>query len=357
MSAPAPTRAPLPVELDLPALEQADVVVLAGGVSGEREVSLLSGAEIARALSVDDGRGPARARLVEIDERGRWKVEGQACGAPEGLARLGRVDVFLLALHGGAGEDGTLQGFLETAGARYTGSGVAASALCMDKLALRALARDSGLSVARGLCLSRADVLRDARGALRTAAAFGGGGWFVKPRSGGSSVATFRVEAGGDLAAAALEVARTGDDVLVEEVLLGVECSCGVLERPGREPLALPAVEIVPAAGRFFDYQQKYASDGAREVCPPVALDAQAHARVQADALSIFRVAGCRGYARVDFIVTAAGEPVLLEVNTLPGFTARSLLPLEAAAVGVDYRSLCLWILAVALARPRGQQP
>lgn len=356
MSTQVAKRSPAQVGSFSDSVRQAEVVVLAGGTSGEREVSLLSGAEIARALTAEDGRGPARVRLIEIDAQGRWKIEGQACSAVEGLARLGRVDVFLIALHGGTGENGTLQGFLEFAGARYTGSGVAASALCMDKLATRALAHDAGLAVARGACLARADVLRDATAATRAAAAFGAGGWFVKPRSGGSSVATFRVDAGGDLPAAALTVAATGDDVLVEETLTGIECSCGVLERPGQEPLALPAIEIQPSSGRFFDYQQKYASDGAREVCPPVSLAPQVHERVRAAALTIFRVAGCRGYARIDFIVTAAGLPVLLEVNTLPGLTARSLLPQEAAAIGLDYRGLCLSILDAALGDERGTQ-
>lgn len=338
-------------------LERAEVVVLAGGASGEREVSLSSGAEIARALALSDGRGPARARLVEIDAHGRWGLEGRRWSAQEALRLLGRVDVFLLALHGGAGENGTLQGFLESVGARYTGSGVAASALCMDKLATRALARDAGLAVARGAGLLRADVLRDPHAAAQSAQPFGARGWFVKPRSGGSSVATFAVQAGGDLAAALRAVALTGDDVLVEEALAGVECSCGMLERPGEEPLALPAIEIQPAAGHFFDYRQKYASDGAREVCPPVSLSAAAHARVQADALTLFRVAGCRGYARIDFIVAQGDRPVLLEANTLPGLTARSLLPQEAAAIGMDYRSLCLWILGVALADEGDRRP
>jgi D-alanine-D-alanine ligase len=200
-------------------------------------------------------------------------------------------------------------------------------------------------------------VLADATAAARAARAFGERGWFVKPRSGGSSVATWSVPAEGDLAEALRAVARTGDDVLVEEALSGVVCSCGVLEGPGSPPLALPAIEIQPAAGHFFDYRQKYASDGAREVCPPQSLTPEAHARVQRDALTLFRVSGCRGYARIDFIVAADGTPVLLEANTLPGLTARSLLPQEAAAVGMDYRSLCLWILGAALGERGAERP
>ncbi|HVS17763.1 MAG TPA: D-alanine--D-alanine ligase [Planctomycetota bacterium] len=335
-------------------LERAAVLVLAGGASGERDVSLDSGAQIARALAQADGRGPARVRLVEVERDGRWRVQGEALPAAEALRALAPVDAVLLALHGGAGEDGTLQGFLETAGVRHTGSGVGASALCMDKLATRALARDLGIDVARGTCVLRADA---EQASLEEPRAFGESGWFVKPRSGGSSVDTYAVPADGDLAQAVRAVARSGDDVLVEEALVGVECSCGVLERPGRGPLALPLVEIRPKPGRFFDYREKYSSDGARELCPPEGIAPDVQERVAAAALRLFRAVGCRGYARIDFVVEAGGRAVLLEANTLPGLTARSLLPQEAAAVGIDYRSLCLWILAVALARDAEAAP
>jgi D-alanine-D-alanine ligase len=122
------------------------------------------------------------------------------------------------------------------------------------------------------------------------------------------------------------------------------------------EPLrALPPIEIRPAAGRFFDYQQKYAADGAREVCPVESLDPATVERVQARARAFYDAAGCEGYARVDFIVPTDGEPVLLEANTLPGFTARSLLPQEAAVAGMDYRGLVLWVIEAALRRRGGR--
>lgn len=348
MTASAP-HVPLTLDPDTARrLERAQVLVLAGGASGERDVSLDSGAQIARALADSDGRGPARARLVEVERDGNWRVEGRALAPAQALGALAPVDVVLIALHGGAGEDGTLQGFLRTAGVAHTGSGVGASALCMDKLATRALARDLAIDVARGACVLRADAHEPPLDALR---AFGERGWFVKPRSGGSSVDTFAVAPDGDLAAAVLRVAASGDDVLVEEALSGVECSCGVLERPGASPLALPLVEIRPKPGRFFDYREKYSQDGARELCPPQGIAADAQERIAAAAVRLFRAAGCRGYARIDYIVEASGRAVLLEANTLPGLTARSLLPQEAAAIGMDYRSLCLWILGVALAR------
>jgi D-alanine-D-alanine ligase len=338
-------------------LEQADVVVLAGGSSQEREVSLTSGAEILRALSVSDGRGPARVRSVEIDAAGMWRWEGQRRDPLAALQALGAVDAYFLAVHGGPGEDGTLQGLLTSVGACYTGSPVRASALCMDKLATRALAQAAGMRVARGACFSPEEVRRDLTRVSVAARAVSPSGWAVKPRCGGSSVLTFVLGPLDDLEGALQAVAETGDDVLVEAALRGVECSCGVLERPGEEPWALPPIEIQPAAGRFFDYQQKYSAQGAREVCPPVSLSAESIAQVQADALRLFELTGCRGYARIDFIVDPEGRPVLLEANTLPGFTDRSLLPQEAAAVGLDYRSLCLWVLASALGGTPGAAP
>ena len=131
---------------------RATVAVLRGGTSGEREVSLDSGREVLRALGQVDGRGPARSMDVEIDANGRWCVEGRRLDAGAALAALSGVDVFFIALHGGRGEDGTIQGLLESAGQAYTGSGVRASALCMDKLATRGIAAACGLRTAPGLC-------------------------------------------------------------------------------------------------------------------------------------------------------------------------------------------------------------
>jgi D-alanine-D-alanine ligase len=332
-------------------LARATVAVLAGGGSGEREVSLDSGREIVRALAVEDGRGPAQVRSIEIDARGRWNVRGEWIDAASALAALRDVDVFFLALHGGAGEDGTLQGLLESAGCCHTGSRVRGSAVCMDKLATRGIAAACGVRTSPGLCFTAQDYEREPEAWLERAAKLSTDALVVKPRCGGSSVLTAIVAAGENLRPAVEQVLASGDDCLVESCARGIECSCGVLGNRGEAARALPPIEIRPAAGRFFDYQQKYSSDGAREVCPPESLDAASVQRVQSAALALYAATGCDGYARVDFIVSAAGEPVVLEVNTLPGFTSRSLLPQEAAAIGMDYRSLCLWVLEAALRR------
>jgi D-alanine-D-alanine ligase len=340
-------------------LSKLRVALLAGGSSSEREVSLWSARGVGDALR-GKLEGAPRARLprevldVEIDPEGRWRVAGEALAPAVALERLGRVDVFFLCLHGGQGEDGTIQGFLATAGQRFTGSGVRASAVCMDKQATRALASSAGIAIAPGACFSVREWSAEREAWLARAKETSRDGWVVKPRCGGSSVATFLVHDAAELVPAIDEVLATGDDVLVEARIAGVELSCGVLGNRGDELRALPPVEIQPAAGRFFDYQQKYSSSGANEVCPPRSVGERTILRVQAAATLAHARAGCDGYSRSDFMVPTAGgvegEPVLLEINTLPGLTARSLLPQEAAVIGIDYTSLCLRIVELSLA-------
>ncbi|MBI5431963.1 MAG: D-alanine--D-alanine ligase [Planctomycetes bacterium] len=336
------------------ALARVHVAVVFGGTSGERAVSLITGRDVAAALANgDDGLGPKRVSAVEIDAGGRWLVGGEALAPGEALRALAPLDVLFLGLHGGDGENGTLQGWLELQGIAYTGSGAQASALCMDKLALRGVVAQKGLRVAPGACVSAAE-WRCEPTALRTRVAeLGDSGWFVKPRSGGSSVATTALRTLDGLEAALAAVFAIGDDALVEARISGVEVSCGVLVGADDSSQVLPPVEIQPRAGAFFDYEEKYSANGAQEFCPPRSLSAEVCARVQALARAAHDAARCSGYSRTDFIVPAHGDPVLLEVNTLPGLTPRSLLPQEASVVGIDYRSLCLGLAEEALARRR----
>jgi D-alanine-D-alanine ligase len=294
---------------------------------------------------------------VEIGRDGRWVVDGARLAAPEALARLPSDALFFLALHGGDGEDGTVQGFLELARRAYTGSGVAASALCMDKHATRLVLAAAGLAVApallvdpRGWASGRVELLSRAR-------AFGPG-WYVKPNAGGSSVDTQRVDGERDLARAVDAVLASGDAALVEAAVAGVEATCGVVGNHSGELFAPPPVEITPHEGRFFDYQEKYSAQGAAEHCPPRSLGPATVERLRELALTAHRAARCDGYSRTDFIVPRAegaapqaahGEPVVLEINTLPGLTERSLLPLAMRAAGFSGRDLCLAILALAL--------
>ncbi|MBL8863393.1 MAG: D-alanine--D-alanine ligase [Planctomycetes bacterium] len=337
-------------------LASATVAVLSGGCSSEREISLSSGAAVAAALrDAGDGRGPARVLEVEITASGAWRLAGEEQAAEEALARLPREVVFFLALHGGAGEDGTLQGLLAACGRRHTGSGVAASALCMTKSWTRAVLAQAGLAVAPGRTVdARAwDAHRERE--LAACRALSSTGLAVKPDRGGSSVATSVLESAAGLERAIEAVLAIGDRALVEARVLGSECTVGVLG--GRAAArALTPVEIVPKAGRFFDYQEKYSAAGASEHCPPLSIDAATCARLRDLALRAHEAAGCCGYSRVDFIVPAAGgEPVVLEINTLPGMTARSLLPLAARDAGLSFRELCLAIVALALAGPEAR--
>ncbi len=340
------------------ALARARVGVLYGGASSERDVSLVTGRSILEALSTPadaaDRRGPRAVLAVEALAEGGWAIEGRRLGTPAALERLAQLDLVFLGLHGGAGEDGTLQGFLATAGVPFTGSGVAASAFALDKPVARALASGAGLRVAPGVVVD-ADAWARERGALlERLRAVRGAGWIVKPRRGGSSVATARARDEAELSAALAAAHALEREALVEAFLEGVELTGGVLERAGGELVALTPVEIRPHPGRFFDYQQKYDARGASEHCPPEGVTPAACERVRALALGAHRALGCAGYSRSDFLLPAGEEePVFLELNTLPGFTPRSLLPLAAARDGLDFRSLCLAIAASALERAR----
>jgi D-alanine-D-alanine ligase len=357
-------------------IARANVVVLLGGTSSEREVSLHSGAAVASALGTPadagDRRGPAVVTRIEIDADGSWCLGSERVEAGVAIARLGPDTLYFLALHGGQGENGTLQGLLASHDRLHTGSGVEASALCMNKHATRLVLQAAGLTVAPARLVTRArwDGARSAE--LLAIADFGASGVSVKPNRGGSSVSTYLVERASDVPNAVERVLATGDSALVEAWVRGTEATCAVLGNASSALRALPPVEIVPRGDRFFDYEQKYSENGADEYCPPRGLSAATCARLEALSLAAHDAAGCDGYSRTDFIVPrdargtgfiiprdARGtelEPVVLEINTLPGMTARSLLPRSAAAAGFSLRELCLEILALALER-RGDVP
>ena len=329
-------------------LRASTVAVLLGGRSSEREVSLRSGNAVLRALA---GGSVERVLALEIEPDGRWKFEGRSLSALEALAAVPRGTLFFLALHGGEGEDGSIQGLLGTQGFRHTGSGVGASALCMDKQHTRAVLAAEGLRVARGRLVRPLEWRAARASVLAEIAAFGGQGCVVKPNRGGSSVDTFVVEDARQLEPRITRVLETGDLALVEERIQGIETTCAVLGNATGELRALTPVEIVPKPGRFFDYKEKYDAQGAQEFCPPRSITEALVHELEALALRAHRATGCDGYSRTDFFVPAEGAPVVLEVNTLPGLTDRSLLPLSAARHGFSFEELCLEILALALER------
>ncbi|MBI4880794.1 MAG: D-alanine--D-alanine ligase, partial [Planctomycetes bacterium] len=313
------------------------VGVWMGGPSGEREISLLSGAAVADALQA---RGHAVTRVL-IGEQGDWSIDG---ARPRSLADVVRAlqqgpEVVFPALHGPFGEDGTVQGFLETLGLPYVGSGVCASALAMNKILARRVASALGVRVAPAVAAGAGES-SEGLACFAAAAARMAFPVFVKPACSGSSVGVSRVREPEHLGTALAAALAEGGGVVVETAIEGVEVSCPVLEDGACGPRALPVIEIVPKSHEFFDYEAKYTAGMTDEICPARIALAFAERAARA-ALLLHREFGCRSLSRSDFIIPADGEPVFLELNTLPGLTPVSLFPLAARTAGLDYGELC----------------
>lgn len=300
------------------------VAVLFGGKSAEREISLKSGTAVLNAL---------RARGVDahpFDPRDRGL---------EHLAREGYERVFI-ALHGRYGEDGTVQGALELMGIPYTGSGVLGSALAMDKLRTKLVWEAAGIGAAPHI-RCEAGSAPDFEGAIAALAL----PLMVKPVHEGSSIGMTKVIRAEDLPEAFALAARYDSVILIERFIAGTELTVGVL---GDE--ALPVIRLeTPRV--FYDYQAKYISDDTRYICP-CGLGREEEAAIQAASLEAFRVLGCRGWGRVDLILGDDGRPYFLEVNTAPGMTDHSLVPMAARARGMSFEDLVLRILELARVGP-----
>jgi D-alanine-D-alanine ligase len=301
------------------------VAVLYGGISAERDVSLSSGKQVIAALRsagfdvVPIEVGPdLRAVLAALDP------------AP---------DAVFNALHGRFGEDGAIQGVLDWLGIPYTHSGVRASALAMDKAAAKAIFASVGLPVAHGRVVDIADIA-DADPLPRP--------YVVKPLNEGSSVGVSIIREGDNRRAAVVETWRFGPTAMVEEYVPGRELTVGVM---GDRPLAV--TEIAPTHN-FYDYESKYADGGSRHIVP-AQVHPDAYAKALDVALAAHKALGCRGATRADFRYDdTQGEPgrlVLLEVNTQPGLTPTSLLPEQAAHLGMSFPQLCAWMVEHAACR------
>lgn len=331
--------------------EKLRVAVLMGGTSAERAVSLATGKQILSSLNpekyavyaLDTATGETfrpellagtSARLLHApgDDAPVTTVTELTRVAPEG-----RPDVVFVALHGPGGEDGTVQGFLEMLGVRYTGSGVLASALAMDKMRAKILFGACQIPVPAGLVFQRGDAL-GLRRAGETVGRKLGFPAVVKPNRQGSSFGTTIVRSAADVRPALDLALRYDDTALVEERLEGIEITVAVLGN--RTLTALPPVEIVSKGDGFFDYEAKYSSGetGAVEIVP-ARITADQTEEAQSLALECHRVLGCRGMSRTDMFVTEDGC-VVLETNTIPGMTPTSLLPKAAAAAGISFAEL-----------------
>ncbi len=309
------------------------VLLVAGGWSPEREISLM-GASIIREALAQNGHEVA---FYDLN-----------CGFQGLLDAARHADKAFLNLHGAPGEDGLVQALLESAGCPYQGGGPKSCFLALHKSAAAEVFRSAGLKTPRGVFLPSMPVP----------------GWrppfgfpvFVKPDTGGSSIGMSRVTEAERLFEALRHCG--GKDMRVEELVSGAELTCGIVEIPRScrlDPppdfsectvehhgsfirVAMPPILIVPR-GEFFDFADKYDSEGAREICPaPISRDVRQD--IQKAALTAHAALGLKDYSRADFIVPEDGDPVILEVNTLPGMTAASLVPKEAAAMGVTYAAL-----------------
>ncbi|MBS0404440.1 MAG: D-alanine--D-alanine ligase [Proteobacteria bacterium] len=308
-----------------PDLQLGKVAVLMGGRSAEREISLMSGRGVLTALrarGVDaHAFDPAKQPLDELKR--------------QGFARC------FIALHGRYGEDGTVQGALELLGIPYTGAGVLASSLAIDKIMTKRAWLAEGLPTPRHVLLHRGphDAAR-----LQAVVAELGLPLIVKPSREGSSIGLTKVTRAEQMDAAVATAARLDADILCEQFIAGDEVTCSILGT-GEGARALPVIHIVAPEGNY-DYQNKYFTD-VTEYRVPCDLPPGEEAAIQALVLKAYRLLGCRGWGRLDVMIDAATRrPWLLELNTSPGMTGHSLVPMAAKAAGISYEDLCLQVLA-----------
>ena len=313
--------------------------MLRGGPSLEHEVSLKTGETVLRNLpekySVKD---------IFISKEGEWHLDGK----PAHHERIFRkIDVIFNALHGEYGEDGKVQQLLEAFGVPYTGSGVMASALGMNKILARQAFKSAGLKVPSGFeVVLENELTETANKIFRKMPP----PWVIKYPSGGSSVGVFIARNFDDLKGALEKVSPFSSKILIEEYIRGREATCGVIDEfRNQKHYALPVVEIIPPAqSGFFSYEAKYGGE-TRELCPSN-FDMPTKKAIEAMAIAAHNAIGGRHYSRSDFIVSKKGI-YILEINTLPGLTAESLLPKALNAVGSSHKELLEHLLGLALAK------
>ena len=343
------------------------IVVLAGGLSTERQVALTSGTGVCRALRerghqailVDmflglesyegrledifdapdglcgDNRVTEEAPDLEAVRRSR-KDQGPSLLGKDVLAVCAMADIVFRALHGRTGEDGRVQATLDLLGIPYTGSGYLGSAIAMDKDLTKRVVAPLGVKTPAWMLVESDGMDIDAVCAQAKLPCV------VKPDDSGSSIGVSIANDEAELRAALEAAAREGSRILIEQYIRGREVQIGILGDK-----ALPSIEIIPAVG-FYDYRNKYQPGAAKEITP-AEIPAETEQRLADAALTVFRALNLSAYSRADFILDDAGELWFLEINTLPGMTPTSLVPQEAAAVGISYSELCEQIIAAAL--------
>lgn len=335
------------------------VAVIMGGNSSEHEISFLSGSNVVQSLD----KSEYEILPVVISKTGKWQLT-----SAESIKKIsnpidfknttkeislykkseiknfrnslsGKVDVAFIALHGKNGEDGSIQGFFETLGVKYTGSGVLASSLGMDKIMFRKMMEREKIPVPKYIVVKKGDNFKKIKKLLKRPP------YFVKPSDQGSSVGASVVKKEKDLGKSLKLAHQYSDLALVDKLIKGREVTCAILG--GIKPTALPLVEIV-TKNEFFDYDAKYSEGGAEEIVP-ARVGKRLTKKVQEISLAVYRALGCKGFARVDFIIEGNQNPYVLEINTIPGLTEMSLLPKAAKAYGIEYPNLIGRIIGNAL--------
>ncbi|WP_061270151.1 D-alanine--D-alanine ligase [Leptospira interrogans] len=347
----------------------AKITVFFGGSSTEHSISILTGCFICKTLHT---MGHS-VKPILLTKDGGWVVPSEyrmsipfeVSNSPDlfqeefqkryGVSRTNQIfsldaDIVFLGLHGGQGEDGTIQGFLEILGIPYTGSGVLASAIAMDKTRANQIFLQSGQKVAPFFEIDKLEYL-NSTDAVITKLETLGFPQFLKPVEGGSSVSVYKITNREQLKEKLALIFESDSKVMSQSFLTGIEVSCGVLERyrDGKfKKIALPATEIVPG-GEFFDFESKYKQGGSHEITP-ARISEQEMKRVQELAIAAHRSLGCSGYSRTDFIIVN-GEPHILETNTLPGMTETSLIPQQAKAAGISMEEVFSDLIEIGLKR------
>jgi D-alanine-D-alanine ligase len=342
------------------------VIVLLGGDSPEREVSKVSGKAVAEALArrghqvvAIDTSGPHAGQAIDLQRPASaigseppptaLVPVSEAIHAVEriGASAFGEVDVVFIALHGGKGEDGTIQALLEVIGVPYTGSGVMASAIAMDKETSKRLFHDLGVPTPRGFAADASEAVDALAERIGSTC-----GWpaIVKPNSAGSSVGFAILKSAADLPAAVAQAGMYDSRLIFEEFIPGREMTVAILDDQ-----ALPVVEIIPQAG-VYDYRSKY-TKGTSTYEVPAQIPPAVVRAMQEHALRSFHGLKCRDFARVDFRLTPGGQLYCLEVNTIPGMTATSLVPKAAKAAGIEFDVVVERLVQLAAARGRVRAP
>jgi D-alanine-D-alanine ligase len=363
--------------------------VLMGGRSSEHDVSLRSSSFIYNTLD----RTRFRVKPILVSRMGKWfypndwnlewevpkisvdlnysnTVLNAFIESTKSLPQdpwtdpsCGGCELIVIGLHGGEGEDGRIQAFLEMTGIAYTGSGVLASSLAMDKFRSNLIFKTQGIPVAKFAEITRDEwnlfqINKDPKEIWNNWNFKNGLNFpvFTKPTTGGSSVGTFRADTASEWVEKIEKVFESENRMLVQENIKGREVSCGVIRKLDGinwETFALPPTEIIPQS-EFFNYEAKYTPGKSKEVTPPN-MPSDWIQKIQEYSLIAHNVLGCFGYSRTDFIVTEDGIPWILETNTLPGMTGTSLIPQQADAIGISMKEVFTWLVLQGLARKEKQ--